>query len=168
MTRRAGGGRGRVRRAATAWALAALVGPGASLGGCARYAPTTPAAVPAGARVRVALTPAGTAALAGMPAGAGVVGLEGAWAGERGDTVRVRADRLLTSAGVPVAWGGAGGAEVALARSGVRAVELRAVDRRRTALAVAGGVAALAAFLVIIRRAAGGGGGSGDGGIIPF
>jgi hypothetical protein len=153
----------RARRAAAArLALAALAAPA-----CARYAPAAPAAVPEGARVRVALTAAGTAALARTPLGAGVVGIEGAWAGSRGDTVRVRADRLLTSAGVPVAWTGPGG-EVALLPGDVRDVERRRADRGRTAAVVAGVAAAGLAFLAVIRSTGRNGGGEGPGGPTPF
>lgn len=159
--------RARRARAAACWTLAAAAAPG-----CARYAPAGSATVPEGARVRVALTPAGTAALARTPVGQGVVGLEGAWAGARGDTVRVRADRLLTRAGVPVAWTGAGDGqgdrEVALAVADVQAVERRRTDPGRTALAVAGTAAAGAAFLVLIRVAGRGTGGGSSGGVTPF
>ncbi len=157
--------RARARRALAAGGALAAV----AAAGCARYAPAAPAALRAGARVRVALTEQGTAALARTPVGPGVVGLEGAWAGARGDTARVRVERLLTGAGVEVAWGGAAAdAEVALAPADVRGLERRAADRGRTALAVAGGVAAAVAFLAALRAANRGGGGGSGGGVTPF
>lgn len=156
---------GRARRAACA-ALAALALPAAP--GCARYAPAAPAAVPEGARVRVAFTAAGTASLARTPLGPGVVGVEGTWAGASGDSARVRADRILTSAGVPVEWSGAA-APVAFARADVQTLERRSTDRGRTALVVGGAVAAGVAFLALVRSAGrDGGGGAGGGGGTPF
>jgi hypothetical protein len=118
--------------------------------------------------VRVLLTTAGTAALATTAAGAGVVGLEGAWAGARGDSLRVRPDRLLTTAGVPVPWSGPAGGEVAIARADVQAVEQRRTDRGRTALTVAGLAAAGVAFLTVIRSTGRNGGDLGSGGPTPF
>ena len=156
----------RARAAARAVARAALVAMAAPA--CARYSPAAPAAVPEGARVRVTLTPAGTAALARTPLGPGVVGLEGAWAGARGDTVRVHADRLDTSAGVPVAWNEGRGVAVALGPGEVQNVARRRTDRGRTALAAGGVVAAGGAFIAVIRSVGRNGGSAGGGGGTPF
>jgi hypothetical protein len=160
------------RRARRAPAAARVVARAAltalAAAGCAGYSPAAPAAVPEGARVRVTLTPAGTAALARTPLGPGVVGLEGAWAGSRGDTVRVRADRLDTSAGVPVAWNEARGTAVALGPGDVQSVARRRTDRGRTALAAGGVVAAGVAFIAVIRSAGRNGGSTGGGGGTPF
>lgn len=149
--------------------LAAALAPLAALGaGCTRYAPiAVPGALdalPAGAPVRVSLTPAGAAAVA-PTVGSAVVGLEGSWLAAPGDSVRLHVSRLLTSAGVPVAW--TGGA-VSVARADVRAVERRAVSRGRTALLVGGAVALGAAVVQIVRHAGGANGGGGGGGQTPF
>lgn len=138
--------------------------------GCTRYEVASPGAAAEGARVRVTLTEAGTAALARSAAGAGVVAVEGALVagplgGAGADTLRLRADRLMTGAGVPVAWTGG---EVAVARADVRTLERRVSDRARTAWLVAGGVAAGAAFLAVVRNAGSAGRGGGSGGPTPF
>lgn len=152
------------RRAVAGWMAAAAAA------GCTRYEVAAPNVAAEGSRVRVTLTEAGTAALARSAAGAGVVAVEGALvagptAGTGGDTLRLRADRLLTGAGVPVSWNGG---EVAVARADVRTLERRVGDRARTAWLVAGGVAAGAAFLAIIRNAGSAGRGGGSGGPTPF
>ncbi len=160
------------RRAARALRAGAASWCAAAAAGCTRYEVAPPgapaAAPPAGARVRVTLTEAGRAAIARTAAGAGVVAVEGEVAPDPpgaapgGDSLRLRPERLLTAAGVPVTWGGG---EVAVARADVQRVERRVGDRTRTAWLVAGAAAAGAAFLVAVRRAGGGarGGGGGDG-----
>lgn len=129
------------------------------LGGCYTFAPTTPGAVPAGARVRVALSEPGVAALA-PTVGAAVTGVEGDLLRAAGDTVVVRADRLLTTAGVDVQWSGG-----ALNIPGPwrRGLDRRRLAAGRTAAIVAGGVV-LSAGLVALVRSGGGGQGDGSGG----
>jgi len=151
------GGRGRAaRRLAPLAPLAGL----ALLAGCYTFAAAEPGAVPAGARVRVALTEPGAAALA--PAvGASVTGVEGSLLRTGGDTVVVRADRLLTTAGVDVPW--AGGA-LNIPGPWRRGVDRRRLAPGRTAALAAAGVA-LSAGLVAAVRSGGGaqvGAGGGD------
>ena len=120
--------------------------------------------MPAGARVRVLLTPEGTGALA--PAlGASVTGVEGEWGGGAGDSVVVRVQRLLTVPGVTIAWTGAA---VGVRRGAIRSVERVTLSRPRTALVVGGGVALAAVLVELFRRGGKERGGPGDGGPTPF
>lgn len=146
------------------WRATAVWSAGAAAG-CAHYQVAAPDAVPAGAHVRVSLTANGTAALARTPVGSAVVGVEGTWVRAGADSVRVRADRLLTSAGVPVAWSGG---EIGLPRDGVSGVERRTADGARTALLVVS-TAALGVLVVrAARRAGSGASGGGSSGPTPF
>ena len=122
---------------------------------CTVYRPATTEAVPAGARVRVALTPEGGTALASRLGGA-VTGVEGAWLGERGDSIDLRVSRLLTAPGVSVEWSGP---PVAIARGAVQSVERVRASPARTALLAAGVAGAAVALLAIVHR---GGGAKGD------
>jgi hypothetical protein len=141
-------------------ALVPLVVP---LAACSTYRAAVPEVVPAGARVRVQLTPEGAAALA--PAlGTSVSGVEGEWAGGAGDSVVVRVARLLTVPGVTMDWNGTA---VGMPRGAVRSVERATVSGQRTVLLVAGGVAVVAALVAAIVHGGKAQGGQ-DGGTSPF
>lgn len=139
---------GRAPRLAGAAALAALIG---GAGGCYTFAPVpTPAtaAVPADAYVRVALSDAGASALQPV-GGESVRAIEGPLVRQAGDTVVVRADRLLTTvAGVDVTWTRG---EIAVPAPWRTTVERRHLARGRTALLVGGGVALSAGILALVR-----------------
>jgi len=129
---------------------------------CSVYRAAPAESVPAGARVRVTLTPDGGAALASRLGGA-VTGVEGEWVGERRDSVDVRVARLLTAPGVRVDWSGA---PVAISRGAVQSVERVTVSRSRTALLVGGVAAAGVALLAVVHRG-GGASGTPGGGTTP-
>ena len=135
---------------------------------CWTYRAAEPALVPAGARVRVTLTPEGAAALA-PSLGSSVAGVEGAWAGGEGsgsgDSVVVRVERLLTPSGVAIAWTGA---PVGMPRGAIRTVERSTISGQRTALFTAGGVAVAALLGAMFRRGGKSSGGAGEGGPSPF
>ena len=145
------------RGAACARAACALL---CAASACSVYHAAAPETVPVGARVRLTLTPAGSAALAPRLGGA-VTGLEGEWAGERGDSIDVRVSQLLTAPGVRVDWSGP---PVTIARGDVRSVERESVSRGRTALLAGGVVAAGAALLAIVHRGGAASGEPGGGG----
>ena len=131
---------------------------------CVTYRPAAIDALPADARVRVALTDAGSASLEPV-LGTAVTGLVGEWGMARGDSVQVRVSRLLTAPGVDVDWTGA---PVTLARGAVRSVERASTSRGRTALLV-GAVAAGTVLVVdIVRRAGGAKGDLPGGGTVGF
>jgi hypothetical protein len=145
-------------------ALGLALGLAPALGGCYTFAAAAPGALPAGARVRVTLTEAGASALA--PAvGAGVSGIEGDVVRQGGDTLVVRPARLLTSAGVDVAWSGD---TLRVPPPWQRAVDRRRLAAGRTSLLVAGGVAASVGIIALVRglRDRGGEPGGGGGGPI--
>jgi len=157
------GPRGWLGRLGRRGRLAPLVG-SLALGGCYTYAVAAPAALPTGAQVRVALTDAGAAGLA-PTVGSAVSGVEGAIVRQRGDTLVVRASRLLTSAGVDVAWTGPDLGVPAPWRS---AVERKRIAAGRTSLLVAGGIAVSAGAIALIRGIRDRGGDGGDGGGDPI
>ena len=130
------------------------------LGGCYTFASAAPGEVPPGARVRVALTDSGATALAPV-VGSSVTGVEGDFLRAGGDTVVVRADRLLTTAGVDVQWAGR---DLNIPGPWRRGVDRRRLDTGRTAAVVAGGVALSAGFIALIRAIDGGGQGDPGGG----
>jgi hypothetical protein len=130
-----------------------------ALGGCYTFAAASPAAVRPGARVRVALTPDGTNALDPV-VGSSVSGLEGDVVRGNADTLVVRADKLLTTAGVDVAWTGR---DLAIPVAWQRGVDQRRLAPGRTALLGAGGVALSAAVVVLVRRLGDSDGGPGGG-----
>jgi hypothetical protein len=133
-------------------------------GGCSTYRAATPEVLPAGARVRVALTQEGSSALAPV-LGTSVSGVEGVWGVAAGDSVVVRVDRLLTVPGVSIAWTGAA---VGLRRGGIRSVERSTISRGRTAVVVGAAALLAAAAVELFRRGGKGQGGGGDGGPTPF
>jgi hypothetical protein len=143
-----------LRAAASAAALAA------ALGGCYTFAPAAAGAVPSGARVRVALTESGAAALS-PTVGSSVTAIEGDLLRVvGGDTVVVRADRLSTTAGVDVQWSGG---DLNIPGPWRQGVDRRRLARGRTAGLVAGGVAVSAGLFALIRHNGGGQGGGGGG-----
>ena len=132
------------------------------LSGCYRYVPTDGAAtpaVPAGAEVRLYLTPQGMTALEPRlgPRTAAVVGR----VGDSGDGVvsLVVSETRKSDGGAPVRWIGE---RVAIPVASIARVERRTLDRRRTVLA--GALAALAAGATFALLATFGGGGNGDDG----
>jgi hypothetical protein len=141
------------------------------LSGCYRYVPTDGAAtlaVPAGAEVRLYLTPQGMTALEPRlgPRTAAVVGRVGD-AGDAGDGVvnLVVSETRKTDGGAPVRWIGE---RVAIPTASIARVERRTLDRRRTVLA--GALAALAAgatFAILATLGGGGDGEDGGGGVVP-
>ena len=140
-------------RAARLLPLATLV----AAGGCYRFAPAGD--VPPGAHVRVALTDSGATALA-PSVGSSVTAVEGSVLRRGGDTLVVRADRLLTTAGVDVQWAGG---DLRIAGPWRQGVDRRRLDRGRTTALVAGSVALSAAFVALIRTSGDGQGGPGGG-----
>ena len=138
----------------------------AAFGGCYTYVATPPAAVPAGARVRIALSEAGSEALR-PSVGSSVTGIEGSVERRGSDTLVVRPDRLLTTAGVDVAW--TGGA-LTVPADWQRGLDRRRLAGGRTALLVAGGVAASVGLIALVRGLGDSGGdpGGGGGGPITF
>lgn len=126
------------------------------LGGCYVFTASASGALAPGARVRVPLTTEGAAALA-PTIGASVTGVEGSLVRTSGDTLVVRADRLLTTADVDVAWTGA---ELTIPASWHQGVQRRALAKGRTALLLAGGAAVATAVIVVVRRAGDAEGGS--------
>ena len=132
----------------------------AALGGCYAYAAAPPGALAPGARVRVALTDEGAAALA-PSVGSSVAGLEGDLVRQAGDTLVVRPDRLLTTAGVDVAFTGDA---LAVPAPWQRAVDRRTLSPGRTTLLVAGGVAAAVGIIALVRALGDAGGEPGGGG----
>jgi hypothetical protein len=131
---------------------------------CSVYRAAPSEGLPSGARVRVSLTPDGGAALASRLGGS-VTGVEGAWVGERRDSVDVRVERLLTTNGVRVDWSGP---PVAIARAAMQSVERATVSRGRTAALVGGVAAAGVALLAIVHRGGGATGTPGGGGTPGF
>lgn len=129
----------------------------ALLGGCYTFAAAAPGAVPPGARVRVALTEPGAAALA-PTVGASVTGVEGSLLRTGGDTLVVRADRLFTTAGVDVQWAGG---ELNIPGPWRGDVHRRRLAPGRTAALAAAGVALSAGLVAVVRS---GGGAKGDAG----
>ena len=132
----------------------------AALGGCYSYVATPPASLPAGSRVRIALTEAGSAALQPV-VGSSVAGIEGSVERRGSDTLVVRADRLLTTAGVDVAWTGG---SLTVPADWQRGTDRRRLARGRTSLLVAGGVAASVGLIALIRGLGDAGGDPGGGG----
>ncbi len=132
----------------------------ATFGGCYRYAVAAPGALPSDGHVRVALTDAGVVALAPV-VGASVNGLEGSVVRQTGDTLVVRADRLLTTANVDVAWTGG---DLALPAAWRESVGRRELAVGRTAAVTAGGIALVGAVIAIVRSVSDQGGDPGGGG----
>ena len=130
------------------------------LGGCYTFVSAAPETVPAGARVRVALTEPGAAALAST-VGASVRGVEGNLLRAGGDTLVVRADRLLTTAGVDVQWAGG---QLNIPGPWRGGLDRRRLATGRTAALVAGGAVVSAGLVALIRGGGGGGQGDGSGG----
>lgn len=148
------------RRARRLAPLAGLL----ALGGCYTYVATPPGALPAGSRVRIALTEAGSAALQPV-VGSSVTGIEGSLERRASDTVVVRPDRLLTTAGVDVAWTGG---SLTVPADWQRGIDQRRLAGGRTALLVAGGVAASVGLIALIRGLGDAGGDPGGGGPGPI
>jgi hypothetical protein len=138
---------------------AALVA-AAALGGCYRYAPVTPAALPTSARVRVGLSAEGASALE-PTVGTAVSAVEGALVRQGGDTLVVRADKLLTTAGVDVAWSGG---DLRLPAAWRGEVTRRRLSPGRSALLAAGGAAVSVAVIALVRSLGDSQGGPGAGG----
>lgn len=131
-----------------------------SLGGCYTFAAAAPEALPAGTRVRVSLSEDGASALEPV-VGASVSGVEGEVTRVGGDTLLVRADKLLTTPGVDVAWTGR---DLALPAAWRRTVGRRRLAVGRTTALAAGGVALSVAVIALVRAIGDRQGDSGIGG----
>lgn len=132
---------------------AAAVASATLLSACYQYAPTAGEPAPtAGTEVRLVLTDASAARLAG-PLGGGVQALDGRIDVAVADSIVVRATGTVLRTGETRQWNGE---RVALARGDVASVQARRLSRPRTLLAVLGGVG-IAIAAALGGRSAGGG-----------
>ena len=109
------------------------------LAGCYVYRPMTSAAPPAGERVRLTLTDAGTADLAAQ-LGPSTVELSGLLVQDSADVYLVSVLGTRARSGIEAGWRGE---QVTVPRSLVAQAEQRHFSRTRTALASAGAIVAV-------------------------
>ena len=144
------------RRCATTLLLATLLSVG-----CYRYVPAGNAAMPAGADLRVELTPIGATRLAAL-VGPRAVRIDGRLVSrDSGGTLAVVPRSILSMDGMQSAW--SGDAPVLLPPDAVALVTRRQFSRRRTVVtATSAAVAAVIIGVVAVRRGGDKGGGPGN------
>lgn len=131
---------------------------------CYNYRPVTGPLAPAGQRLRVSLSPAGTTELA-KDLGPRVEMVEGTLVSVQPDgTMSIAVEWVQTPGGVRQPWMGQGG--VAIPATYVQSVQQHTLNKPASVLAAAGITGGLIALAVVALKA-GGSQGGGDGPISP-
>jgi hypothetical protein len=125
--------------------------------GCFAYRAAEPAAVEPGQTVRVTLTPSGTQELT-QQVGPRVESLDGRVIATRDSALAVSVTQLTRARAGEEFWPGD---SVMVPVRGVSGVEVRRLDRKRSALAVGGTLAAIFVLRRVVREAGLFGGGAG-------
>jgi hypothetical protein len=126
-------------------------------GGCFAYRAAEPAAVQPGQTIRVTLTPSGTQEVT-QQVGPRVESLDGRVIAARDSALAVSVTQLTRARAGEEFWPGD---SVIVPVRGVSTVEVRRLDRKRSALAVGGTLAAIFVLRRVVREAGLFGGGAG-------